>query len=96
MERLRAVTERSARLKHAARVGRVERVLVAGPSKTNPDVLSGRTRQNKLVHFPAERLRPGTYVDVTITDSGVSFLHGELVDIVAAPRHKTRIPVVSV
>jgi len=94
MERLRSVTERSARLKHAARIGRTERVLVAGPSKTNPDVMSGRTRQNKLVHFSADRLRPGTYVDVAITDADVSFLHGELVEVVATPRHKTRIPVV--
>jgi len=95
MERLRAVTERSARLKHAARIGRVERVLISGPSKKDPAVLAGRTRQNKLVHFLAEKLRPGTYVDVRITDAGVSFLHGELVEVVALPRHKTRIPVVS-
>jgi tRNA-2-methylthio-N6-dimethylallyladenosine synthase len=30
----------------------VEEVLVEGPSKKDPSVLSGRTRQNKLVHFP--------------------------------------------
>ena len=37
--------------KHEARVGRVEEVLVEGPSKRDPSVTSGRTRQNKLVHF---------------------------------------------
>ncbi|NKB41920.1 MAG: tRNA (N6-isopentenyl adenosine(37)-C2)-methylthiotransferase MiaB, partial [Ilumatobacter sp.] len=50
-ERLRVVVERSAIAKHEARVGRIEEVLVEGPSKKDPGVTSGRTRQNKLVHF---------------------------------------------
>ncbi len=47
--------------KHRARVGRVEEVLVEGPSKKDPTKASGRTRQNKLVHFPATgaAARPG-------------------------------------
>src|SRR5690606_20593200 len=31
--------------------GKTVEVLVEGPSKNNPDMLSGRTRTNKLVHF---------------------------------------------
>ena len=54
-DRLRAVVERSARLKHEARIGRVEEVIVEGPSKKDPAVLTGRTRQNKLVHLSASR-----------------------------------------
>src|SRR5690606_24922735 len=46
-ERLRVVVERSALAKHRARIGRVEEVLVTGPSKKDPGVLSARTRQNK-------------------------------------------------
>ena len=43
---------------HEARVGRIEEVLVEGPSKKDPSVLTGRTRQNKLVHFaPPRRAR---------------------------------------
>ncbi len=53
-ERLRVVVERSALARHRARVGRVEEVLVEGPSKKDPPVVTGRTGQNKLVHF-----RPG-------------------------------------
>ena len=53
MERLRAVVERSALRKHRARVGRVEEVVVEGPSKRDPSVITGRTGQNKLVHFAA-------------------------------------------
>ncbi len=93
-ERLRAVIDRSARRKHAARVGIIEEVVVEGPSKRDPSVLTGRTRQNKLVHFPSDRpLRVGTFAEVRVTDSASHYLYGELVMVTAAARHKTRIPV---
>ena len=93
-QRLRVVVERSALAKHEARVGRVEEVLVEGPSKKDPSVLSGRTRQNKLVHFASERpLRVGTFADVRVTEGASHYLYGELVAVTASPRHKTRIPV---
>ncbi len=93
-ERLRVVVERSALAKHEARMGRVEEALVEGPSKRDPSITAGRTRQNKLVHFVAHRpLRPGTFVDVRIVGAAPHHLRGELVDVTALPRHKTRIPV---
>ena len=45
------VTDRSALRGHRARVGRREEVLVEGPSRRNEEMLSGRTRQGKLIHF---------------------------------------------
>ena len=93
-ERLRVVVERSALAKSRARVGRVEEALVEGPSKKDPAVLSGRTRQNKLVHFRPERpLAPGTFADVRVTAAAPHHLTGELVAVTARPRHKARIPV---
>ncbi|MEZ5322929.1 MAG: radical SAM protein [Microthrixaceae bacterium] len=93
MERLRAVVERSSRRRYAARVGRVEEVVVEGPSRRDPSRLTGRTRQNKLCHFPAGRpLRVGTYATVEVTGSGLSSLSGELVEVVHVPTHRTRIP----
>ncbi|MEY2450833.1 MAG: tRNA-2-methylthio-N6-dimethylallyladenosine synthase [Acidimicrobiaceae bacterium] len=93
-ERLRVVVERSALAKHEARIGRVEEVLVEGPSKKNASITTGRTRQNKLVHFAAIRpLRAGTFVDVRVNGAAPHHLRGEMVDITALPRHKTRIPV---
>jgi tRNA-2-methylthio-N6-dimethylallyladenosine synthase len=92
--RLRVVVERSALAKHEARVGLVEEVLVEGPSKKDPTVTSGRTRQNKLVHFrPAVPLRAGSYAMVDIIRAAPHHLRGSLVDVVAEPRHKLRIPV---
>ena len=49
--------ERSALARHQARIGRIEEVLVEGPSRKDASVLTGRTRQNKLVHFPSEPIR---------------------------------------
>jgi tRNA-2-methylthio-N6-dimethylallyladenosine synthase len=96
MERLRVVVERSTAAKHRARVGRVEEVIVEGPSKKDPTVVTGRTGQNKLVHFASDApLRPGTFADVLVTGSGAHHLLGDLVSVTARPRHRVRIPVVA-
>jgi tRNA-2-methylthio-N6-dimethylallyladenosine synthase len=93
-QRLRLVVERSALLRHQARVGRREEALVEGPSKKDPSITSARTRQNKLVHFRAtEPLRPGTYVQLDITGAAPHHLTGELVEVVAVPQHRRRIAV---
>ena len=93
-ERLRVVVERSALAKHEARIGRAEQVLVEGPSKKDATITTGRTRQNKLLHFAAVRpLRPGTFVDVHVTGAAPHHLKGDLLDVTALPKHKTRIPV---
>jgi tRNA-2-methylthio-N6-dimethylallyladenosine synthase len=93
-ERLRVVVERSALAKHRERIGRTEEVLVEGPSRKQPDVLAGRTRQNKLVHFTSEQaLARGTFVEVDVTGAAPHHLRGELVAVTARPRHRTRIAV---
>ena len=51
MTRLLEVVEGHTLVKHEARVGRTEVVLLEGPSKKDATVWSGRTRQGKLVHF---------------------------------------------
>ncbi|MCB1256101.1 MAG: radical SAM protein [Microthrixaceae bacterium] len=94
MEKLRQVVERSSLLANQARIGMTEEILVIGPSKRDPDKLSGRTRQNRLVHFTAsEPLRAGTYANAVITSATTTSLLGELTDVVAVPTHKTRIAV---
>ena len=99
-ERLRVVVERSALARHQARVGRVEEVLVEGPSRRDPSLATGRTRQNKLVHFPADRGQAlpaaASFASVRITGAAPHFLRGELVSITDRPRHRPRIPVVAV
>ena len=95
-ERLRVVVERSALARHRARIGRVEEVLVDGPSKKDPAVAGGRTRQNKLVHFAADPVpAAGTFATVEITGAAAHHLRGELVEVTARPRHRTLIPVLA-
>ncbi len=93
-ERLRAVVERSSRRGNQARIGRREEVVVEGPSKKDPGLFTGRTRQNRLVHFPsAQKLKPGTFAKVDVTEAGAHHLKGEMAEVTAPPRWRTRIPV---
>jgi tRNA-2-methylthio-N6-dimethylallyladenosine synthase len=91
-ERLRIVVERSGLAKHEARVGRTEEVLVEGPSRKDPDVLTGRTRQNKLVHFASSAIKPGSYSLVRVTGAAPHHLRGDLVEVTRPAAHKTRLP----
>ncbi len=79
MRQLTEIVEHSALLQHEARVGRVERVLIEGPSKKDPSVWSGRTRQNKLVHFASAEVAVGDLVDVRITKAAPHWLRAEFV-----------------
>jgi tRNA-2-methylthio-N6-dimethylallyladenosine synthase len=95
-ERLRAVVERSALARHRDRIGRVEEVLVEGPSRRDPGRFTGRTAQNKLVHFepPASGApAPGAYATVRVTGAAPHHLVGEHLATLSPPRHRTRIPV---
>jgi tRNA-2-methylthio-N6-dimethylallyladenosine synthase len=93
MKRLLEVVEASALRRHDARVGRTEQVLVEGRSKNNAEMWSGRTRQNKLVHFPGAS-EPGELVEVTITSAAPHWLAGEFVRCVrSARKRRVRIPV---
>ncbi len=94
MQRLRAVVERSSRLGNEARIGRIERLIVEGPSKRNPDRLTGRTQHNRLVHFePPGPIRAGSLVEVAITEASTTHMLGTFVEVLRGPSHRTRIPV---
>ena len=57
---------------------------------------TGRTEHNKLVHFAAtEPLRAGSYVTVRVTGAAPHHLTGDLAEVTAPARHRTRIPVAS-
>lgn len=88
-ERLHVVVERSALAKHEARAGRIEELLIEGPSKRDPKVMSGRTRQGKLVHFTTDdpvAMRPGALVEAEITRGAPHFLEGTMRRVIAPSR----------
>jgi len=96
-ERLKEVTDRSALRHHVARVGRLEEVLVEGPSRRNEAMLSGRTRQGKLIHFPVTEhpVRAGSLISAEVTYGAPYHLLGELREVLRAPRHKIRVPLLA-
>jgi len=89
---LHIAVERSALARHDGRIGRTEEVLVEGPSRKDPDTLTGRTRQNKLLHFASQPIRPGSYASVRVTGAAPHHLRGELMAVTHGAAHKTRLP----
>jgi tRNA-2-methylthio-N6-dimethylallyladenosine synthase len=75
IERLVETVQRVAAERNAARLGRVEQVLVEGVSRTDPGLLRGRTRRNTTVNFtgPAQ---PGDLVEVLIEAATSMTLRG--------------------
>jgi tRNA-2-methylthio-N6-dimethylallyladenosine synthase len=83
MERLVELTQRMARERNGARIGRSEEVLVEGPSRTDPSVLRGRTRRNTTVNFSGSAA-PGELVQVVVESATSTTLRGIQSALVAA------------
>jgi tRNA-2-methylthio-N6-dimethylallyladenosine synthase len=83
IERLVELAQHVAVVRNLERVGRVEEVLVEGPSRTNPLVLRGRTRRNTTVNF-AGTSDPGSLVEVRIEHATSTTLRGVELAAVAA------------
>lgn len=62
-----------------AYIGRVEKVLVEGPSKKNDKILTGYTESQKLVNFEGDFNCIGKIVKVEITEAGTWALKGKIV-----------------
>ena len=79
-DRLRIVVERSGTAPSTRPASVASRRCSSrGRRKRNPDVLSGRTRQNKLVHFaPPHPIRTGSYATVEVTGAAPHHLDGPL------------------
>jgi tRNA-2-methylthio-N6-dimethylallyladenosine synthase len=75
IERLVEVVQRVAAERNAARVGLVEEVLVEGPSRTDPQLLRGRTRRNTTVNFAGDA-EAGALVPVSIASATSTTLAG--------------------
>ena len=58
--------------------GQIVEVLVEGPSKKNPAKLTGRTRTNKIINFPADHALIGQLTPVRVTRAGLYALDGEV------------------
>ena len=83
IERLVEVVQRVAASRNTDRVGRVEQVLVEGPSRTDPSILRGKTRRNTTVNFRGTA-RAGELAGVRIEGATSTTLRGTETALVAA------------
>ncbi len=83
IERLIEVVQRIARGRNEERVGRVEEVLIEGPSRTEPTLWRGRTRRNTTVNFRGAA-EPGQLVPVMIESATSTTLAGTAVTVALA------------
>ena len=59
-------------------VGTMQKVLVEGPSRKNPDELTGKTENMRSVNFAAPKRLVGQFVDVVITEAMSNSLRGRV------------------
>ena len=62
-----------------AMVGTVQTVLVEGPSRKDPNELTGKTENMRSVNFAAPKRLVGPFVDVLITEALTNSLRGRVV-----------------
>src|SRR5688572_7463712 len=78
LERLQAHISAHAAQISQAMVGSVQRVLVEGPSKKDPNELTGKTENMRSVNFAGPMRLIGQFVDVTITEALSNSLRGRV------------------
>lgn len=79
LSRLQARINEQAAAISQAMVGTVQTVLVEGPSRRDPNELTGKTENMRSVNFPGQARLVGQLVDVEITEAYSNSLRGRLV-----------------
>jgi tRNA-2-methylthio-N6-dimethylallyladenosine synthase len=79
LSRLQATINANAKRISDAMVGSVQRVLVEGPSRKDPNELTGKTENMRSVNFAAPARLVGQFVDVVITEALSNSLRGRVV-----------------
>jgi tRNA-2-methylthio-N6-dimethylallyladenosine synthase len=79
LQALQAVIEANAAAISQSMVGTDQMVLVEGPSRKNPEVLSGRTENNRVVNFMGNPRLIGQLIAVKITQAQPHSLRGDVI-----------------
>jgi len=80
LQRLNALLSANAREKNEQLVGQVVEVLIEGESKNNENVLSGRTRTNKLVHIEGPKEWIGQFITAKVIDAQTWYIKAESIE----------------
>ena len=76
-DRLKQLVESQIAENNQKYVGTIQKVLVEGPSKNNPKLLTGRTDSNKVVIFEGEQELINRIIDLKIVSEHMWYLKGE-------------------
>ena len=77
-DRLKELVESQIAENNQKYIGTIQKVLVEGPSKNNPDLLTGRTDSNKVVIFEGSKELIDTIIDLKIISEHMWYLKGEI------------------
>lgn len=77
--RLKTLADRITEEENMKYIGTIQNVLVDGVSKTNSEVLTGRTKSYKVVNFSGSKDLIGKNIDVRIVSQHVWYLKGEII-----------------
>ena len=77
-DRLKKLVESQVQKNNQKYVGTMQKVLVEGKSKTNENMLTGRTDTNKVVNFEGTEELIGKIVDLKIISEHMWYLKGEI------------------
>lgn len=78
LQRLQALINEQAHAIARSMVGSTQRILVEGTSTRDPNELSGRTENNRIVNFPGHPRLIGQMIDVVITDAMTNTFRGRI------------------
>ena len=78
-DRLKALVESQIKDNNQKYVGTIQKVLVEGFSKTNNNILTGRTDSNKVVNFEGPEELIGNVVELEIVSEHMWYLKGNLI-----------------
>ncbi len=78
LQRLQALINEQAHAIARSMVGSTQRILVEGTSTRDPNELSGRTENNRIVNFPGNPRLIGQMIDVVITDAMTNTFRGRV------------------
>ena len=78
-DRLKALYESQIEEQNKKYIGTVQKIIVEGESKNNPELLTGRTESNKVVIFEGDKHLKNQLVDVEILSEHMWYLKGKIV-----------------
>ena len=79
LDRLKELVESQIAKNNSKYVGTIQKVLVEGPSKNNPELLTGRTDSNKVVIFEGSKELIDTIIDLKIISEHMWYLKGQII-----------------